>query len=196
MKKCPNCGKMNLDKANVCKECQCEIHDVAPGTFKAPVSQPITKSEKITNHKRIIRVVFSGVILFPISWIAIYLWNFIDLVFNDADYYGGWTITAYSLLISVAVIVIGLLVERFKSDKQKLIDIQFDQDQTSICPKCGSHNIKIYRKGYNYKVGFWGAIFGVRGAGYAGGFDANNACCRCMNCGKDWKTDYDYRLIK
>lgn len=64
------------------------------------------------------------------------------------------------------------------------------------CPKCGSTNIKLYRKGYNYKVGFWGAIFGVRGAGYAGGFDANNTCCRCMNCGNDWETDYDYRLIK
>jgi hypothetical protein len=63
------------------------------------------------------------------------------------------------------------------------------------CPKCGSHNIKLYRKGYNYKVGFWGAIFGVRGAGYAGGFGANNTCCRCMDCGNDWETDYDYRLI-
>ena len=64
------------------------------------------------------------------------------------------------------------------------------------CPKCGSTNIKLYRKGYNYKVGFWGAIFGVRGAGYAGGFDANHTCCRCMDCGKDWETDYDYRLIE
>ena len=63
------------------------------------------------------------------------------------------------------------------------------------CPKCGGTNIKLYRKGYNYKVGFWGAIFGVRGAGYAGGFDANNTCCRCMDCGNDWETDYDYRLI-
>ena len=63
------------------------------------------------------------------------------------------------------------------------------------CPKCGSTNIKLYRKGYNCKVGFWGAIFGVRGAGYAGGFDANHTCCRCMDCGKDWETDYDYRLI-
>lgn len=63
------------------------------------------------------------------------------------------------------------------------------------CPHCGSHNIKLYRKGYNYKVGFWGAIFGIRGAGYAGGFNANNTCCRCMSCGHDWETDYDYRLI-
>lgn len=65
----------------------------------------------------------------------------------------------------------------------------------NYCPRCNSRNIKLYRKGYNYKIGFWGAIFGVRGAGYAGGFDANKTCCRCMDCGKDWETDYDYRLI-
>ncbi len=69
------------------------------------------------------------------------------------------------------------------------------RDNIDHCPKCGSTNIKLYRKGYNYKIGFWGAIFGVRGAGYAGGFDANKTCCRCMDCGKDWETDYDYRLI-
>ena len=80
--------------------------------------------------------------------------------------------------------------------KQYIINSQYLKNQTSICPACGSHNIKYYRKGYNYKVGFWGAIFGVKGAGYAGGFGANNTCCRCMNCGKDWETDYDYRLIK
>lgn len=79
--------------------------------------------------------------------------------------------------------------------KMRTINMQFSKNQTSICPKCGSHNIKIYRKGYDYKVGFWGAIFGVRGSGYAGGFDANKTCCRCMNCGNDWETDYDYRLI-
>ena len=79
--------------------------------------------------------------------------------------------------------------------KRYVINSQYLKDQTSICPHCGSHNIKHYRKGYNYKIGFWGAIFGVRGSGYAGGFDANTTCCRCMNCGNDWETDYDYRLI-
>lgn len=65
-----------------------------------------------------------------------------------------------------------------------------------VCPRCHSRNIMVYRNGYDYSPGFWGAIFGVKGAGYAGGFDANRARCRCMNCGKDWLTDYDYRLIK
>jgi DNA-directed RNA polymerase subunit RPC12/RpoP len=65
----------------------------------------------------------------------------------------------------------------------------------NVCPKCGGRNIKLYRKGYDYKVGFWGSIFGVSGSGYAGGFDSNKTCCRCTDCGKDWETDYDYRLI-
>lgn len=195
MKKCPNCGKMNLDKAEVCKGCQCEIHDVAPGTFTPPETPRIDEKEKITNHKRNFVIILLGIVLFPISWVAIYVWNFFDIVLNDADYYGGWTISLYALLISIVIIAAGLLIEYFKSDKQKLIDIQFDEDATSICPHCGSHNIKIYRKGYNYKMGFWGAIFGVRGAGYAAGFDSNKACCRCMNCGHDWETNYDYRLL-
>ena len=199
MKKCPNCGKMNLDNACVCKECQCEIHNVSPGTFKhAEIKQSEEKEERkrITNYKRFFLSILLGIVLFPVSWIAIYLWNWYDLFANGADYYGGTTISLYSVLISIIIVVCGLLIECFKSDKQKLIDIQFDGDQTSICPSCGSHNIKLYRKGYNYKVGFWGAIFGVRGAGYAGGFDSNKTCCRCMDCGKDWETDYDYRLIK
>lgn len=69
------------------------------------------------------------------------------------------------------------------------------RDNIQYCPQCGSHDIKIYRKGYDYRPGFWGALFGVRGAGYVGGFDANKACCHCMDCGKDWETDYDYRKL-
>ena len=70
------------------------------------------------------------------------------------------------------------------------------KNMADVCPRCHSRNIKLYRKGYNYKTGFWGAIFGVRGAVYAAGFDANKTRCRCMDCGKDWETDYDYRLVK
>lgn len=69
------------------------------------------------------------------------------------------------------------------------------KQNVSRCPRCYSKNIKIYRKGYNYYTGFWGSLFGVRGAGYAGGFDANKACCHCMDCGKDWETDYDIRKL-
>ena len=88
------------------------------------------------------------------------------------------------------------LQSTFSQTESRLVENLNKRENINHCPNCGSTNIKLYRKGYNYKVGFWGAIFGVRGAGYAGGFDANKTCCRCMDCGKDWETDYDYRLIK
>ena len=84
----------------------------------------------------------------------------------------------------------------FAQNTTQLSDNLNKRKNIQYCPKCGSQNIKIYRKGYDYRPGFWGALFGVRGAGYVGGFKANNACCRCLDCGKDWETDYDYRIIK
>ena len=47
MKKCPNCGKMNLDKAEVCMDCQCEIDHIAPGAFsiKKPKQTKIDKDD-------------------------------------------------------------------------------------------------------------------------------------------------------
>jgi hypothetical protein len=190
---------MNLDKADVCKECQCEIGDVKPGTFKTQNTQAEIEKKtpaKVTNHKQNFAIILLGIILFPVSWGVIYLWNWIDLIFNEAEYYGGWTISLYAFLISFCGVVVGLLVEYFKSDKQKLIDIEFDEDPTSICPHCGSHNVKVYRKGYDYSKGLKWTLFGGGKYGrYVAGMDSNTACCRCMNCGKDWETDYDYRLL-
>ena len=99
-------------------------------------------------------------------------------------------------LLLVPIVVVGAIYARVLWEKfKKGLGYVPDKDNIEKCNRCGSTNIKLYRKGYNYKVGFWGAIFGIRGAGYAGGFDANKTCCRCMDCGKDWETDYDYRLI-
>lgn len=83
-----------------------------------------------------------------------------------------------------------------KTGKQFTINAQFTKDQTSICPKCGSHNIRIYRNGYEWNKGYWMRIFDVKGGSYIAGINSNNARCRCINCGNDWLTDYDYRIIK
>ena len=191
---CRHCGKEFPDDAKYCPYCAEPVSFVDRLTEEEKVEYERTKQK----FKNTFAAIIIGIVVFVVSWIAIYLWNGFDILFNDADYYGGWTITIISLAISVFISGGMLLIERFgKGDeKTRLISAQFSKDQTSICPQCGSHNIKVYRKGYNYHTGFWGSIFGVRGAGYAGGFDANKACCRCMNCGNDWETDYDYRIVK
>ena len=74
-------------------------------------------------------------------------------------------------------------------------ELHGQRDNIDHCPQCGSHDIKIYREGYNYSKGFWLRMFDVKGGGYVAGMNSNRARCRCMNCGNDWATDYDYRLI-
>ena len=80
--------------------------------------------------------------------------------------------------------------------KRKLIREQFKKDKTSICPRCGSHSVKVYRKGYNWQEAFWGNLFRIRGSRYTAGFDSNDAMCFCEHCGHKWNTHYDVRVIK
>jgi hypothetical protein len=123
-----------------------------------------------------------------------------SILFNAIFFSLLFTAAAFSAALMppllIPIVIVGAAYARILWKKiKKAVGYVSDKENIEKCNRCGSHNIKIYRKGYDYKVGFWGAIFGVKGAGYAGGFDANNACCRCMDCGKDWETDYDYRLI-
>ena len=83
-----------------------------------------------------------------------------------------------------------------QKSKRKLINEQFKQDKTSICPICGSHSVKVYRKGYNWQEAFWGNIFRIRGSRYTAGMDSNEAMCYCQRCGHKWNTHYDIRTIK
>ena len=175
---CKHCGKEFSDEFDYCPYC----------------AEPKTKLPKTLDDayvdKRVATAtfwsIFGGVLLQ--IYTMIFLGPVVGLIFGI-------------LLFPVCIwaIIYGIrrqaIEDITKNSRETIIEKQFLADKTSICPVCGSHNIKVYRKGYNYRTGFWGSIFGVRGAGYAGGVDANTACCRCMNCGNDWETDYDYRLI-
>ncbi len=163
---CRHCGKELLDNANFCQNC---------GT---KVKKTTNTSNKKSNTKKII---------FPVLFTAI----FYGLLLTFAAFSVALMPPLLVVVVIVGVIYTAVLVKVI----QKNIGYIPNKDNIEKCNRCGSTNIKVYRKGYNYHTGFWGAIFGVRGSGYAGGFDANKACCRCMDCGNDWETDYDYRLI-
>ena len=89
----------------------------------------------------------------------------------------------------------GSLIGATQSVWKKINNKIDNKDNIQYCPNCGSRNIKIYREGYDYNKGYWYRVFGVKGGGYVAGMNSNRARCHCMNCGKDWATNYDYRLI-
>ena len=199
---CRHCGKEYSDDFEYCPYC---AEPVKKSSVEFTALKHLTREEKAKRSYRNITIAVAVLLFFCMFFIGQVLgWSiYPDTVGNDAFCDKADVFAIVFWLGSIVVWVLSrwiywlLTKDRFmqKRVRKQIITEQFMVDRTSICPSCGSHNIKVYRKGYNYKVGFWGAIFGVRGAGYAGGFNANHTCCRCMDCGKDWETDYDYRLI-
>lgn len=96
-------------------------------------------------------------------------------------------------IVYVILCCIGII---FAPKRHKIIRKQWYRDKTSICPVCGSHSVKVYRKGYNWQEAFWGSVFKIRGSRYTAGMDSNEAMCYCQRCGYKWNTHYDIRTIK
>lgn len=176
---CRHCGKEVLEGYDYCSNCG------------EPIPRPEKSLDEMYVYKKVhtarLWSIFGCVLLQIFSLIC--MGPILGLIFGMCVF-----------PVIIWAIIYGIrkqaLEEIEENSRETIIKKQFLVDKTSICPICGSHNIKIYRKGYDYSVGFWGNIAGVKGSGYAGGFDANNACCRCMNCGADWETNYDYRIVK
>ena len=201
---CRHCGKEYSDEFEYCPYCA-EPKNSRQARVEFTKLKHLTREERAQRRYINITTVVAVLLFFSMFFVGQFLgWKiYPETVGNDAFHDETDT---FAICFWIATIVIWVLSRWIywlvtkdklmnKRIKKQVIMDQFMLDRMSICPRCGSHNIKLYRKGYNYKIGFWGAIFGVRGAGYAGGFDSNKTCCRCMNCGNEWKTDYDYRLI-
>lgn len=200
---CRHCGKEYSDDFAYCPYCAEPVK--SEKQFEFTKLKNLTREEKVKRSYKIITFLIAFLLFLIMFFVGQSLgWFFYPgTLENDAFHDEADTFAIIFWIVTVVGWLIGRWIywEITKNAKmnqrirKQIITEQFAKNTTSICPSCGSHNIKLYRKGYNYKIGFWGAIFGVRGAGYAGGFDANHTCCRCMNCGNDWETNYDYRLI-
>ena len=153
------------------------------------------KGRRKVDAGNVVVAILFMIILYPLSWIAVSLWELFTRTAKGLDPYTDGETALYALVLAVVVDMVVFLSEHFKSDKKKEIDAKFQKDKTSICPHCGSENIKVYPKGYNYKFAFWGELAGSRSAPFVAGLDSNAACCRCKACGKKWKTSYDYQEL-
>ena len=205
---CRHCGKEFSDEFEYCPFCAEPKHTKSKILNQEQISEEeqINRAQRGADGHYLLVTVVIGFLWFALGFFVSQIvgWSIYPETLGSDAFCDKADIFAIFMWLGVLIgwVVLRYLIQKLSSESQKqkrakkyVIFKQYQNDRTSICPVCGSHNIKIYRKGYNYKVGFWGAIFGVKGAGYAGGFGANNTCCRCMNCGNDWETDYDYRLI-
>ena len=205
---CRHCGKEYSDEFSYCPYCA----EPKPKNMKEVFRAEPTEEEQINRANQgadghyflitlvvaVLWFVFGFVICMFLGW---YLYPGTlgnDAFRDDADTFAiiAWLVVLFGWIV-LRCLYLRLMDKNGRSRRARRFVIldQYAKDSTSICPNCGSHNIKVYRKGYDYKVVFWGSIAGVRGSGYAGNIGANTACCRCQNCGNDWETDYDYRLI-
>lgn len=198
---CKHCGKGFSDEYDYCPYCAEPI--------KKAVELPTLNHTAIENQVKGSYKIVTIVVAFLLLILGFLPCLFLGWVFfpgtlgNDAFHDEADT---FAIIVWVASIIIWVLLrfiywqitKKSKMEKRvrkRNIANQFRLDSTSICPSCGSHDIKVYREGYNYAKGFWLRTFDVKGGGYVAGMNSNRARCHCMNCGNDWATNYDYRLI-
>lgn len=76
--------------------------------------------------------------------------------------------------------------------RKELIREQFRADQTSICPRCGSHSISLGRKGYDWNKAIWYSIFRIKGGHYFAGENSRRVTAYCNNCHHFWVTNQEW----
>lgn len=180
---CKHCGNDLPKNAKYCPNCS-EPTDIdkefLENTPKENLSNALTKRFlKGAVIVLILAIAFSFVITFSIN--------------NALSGFFGYFISLFSF--GLIFVVIDMMNIRNNENKVNIL-IQFEKNKTSICPMCGSHSVKIYRKGYNYNEAFWGSVFNVKGSRYIAGMNSNDAMCYCQHCGHKWNSGYDYRITK
>lgn len=220
MKKCSNCGKMNLNDAECCSDCQCEF-----ASFEVEMNNvhfakdlnklsPEEKREKLLKEEieakdkggKKVEGCLASVISFIPLIVILHILRFIKQLFTPVnDMYSIENTLALfpskkdSLIILILAAVISILIGvsiviswKLKSPKEKMVQIQFEKDQTSICPSCGSHSVSLGRKGYDWNKGFWYRIFDIKGGHYLAGMDSRRVIAHCNSCGHKWETDKEW----
>ncbi len=180
---CKYCGESLPENVKYCPNCAepiTSVNDFLKSTKEEDLSNILAK--RALKGMGIL-VIISIVIAFVIA----------AVINNSLSGFWGYFFGVY--VFGLIFVVIDIMIVK-NSKRQSNILVQFYNDKTSICPHCGSHSVKVYRKGYNYNEAFWGSMFKLKGSRYTAGMNANDAMCKCQHCGATWNSHYDTRLMK
>ncbi len=182
---CRHCGKKYKKDLSNCPYC-------AEPTLQKKSDETTLENEVKARDSTIgIRSVFISILLY----LPMLLFQFILRALWFVLSKGQWLNVNAWIFAAVLSVVSGIIyyfVEKNKSMKQKIIDVQFEKDQTSICPRCGSHSVSLGRKGYDWKKAFWCSVFNIEGGRYLAGMESRRITAHCNNCGHNWETDREW----
>lgn len=172
--KCEKCGKTYHKTWRFCPHCQEDNPD------------PIIWSKKKTTALYVLAILL-GIIGGILAIGLIGTWEDLSNILDKHD-------LKWIMYIPIAIIVIVIGV--FVMDKLSKKGMLSHYNVINECPRCGGKDITIYRRGYDWKKGFWYRMFNVKGGSYIAGMDSNKTECFCHECGKKWSTNFDYRTIR
>lgn len=189
--KCSYCGIDLPPNAKYCPNC-------AEPVIEPPSQEELLREEKELENKAKRKAALSKL---PKTFgvnilISLSIWWVYSLIAQALGKPFSWL----SILIIFIILLPALTISGYFFCKTHLTDReiikykQFCEDSTSICPMCGSHSIKIYRKGYNWNEAFWGNMFNIKGSRYTAGMNSNDTICYCENCKHQWNAHSDYRI--
>lgn len=190
--RCNHCGKEYDDKLNSCPFCAEPKY--TPVT-KVSVEERVQAKNKNLLVDSIFLSLFAFIPIWLLMWLLSPLITIVVDVFSDNKVewlFDGTSRLFVSIGISILIGVCNYLSWKLKDNKHKLIEVQFSEDQKSICPRCGSHSVALGRKGYDWKKGFWYRIFNFKGGHYLAGVDSRRVTAHCQNCGHSWVTNEEW----
>lgn len=210
--KCPHCRKEYSDSYTYCPYCAEPKPKIVKNTTVADKVNEVDKN--IWLRGIVISVFATGIMVIANYGIAhlveFFLYAFtpsegptvVDAARSFAKYekihervWGGNNELILLLCAAGVGVLVGLIYVvswKLKSPRRKMISVQFESDQKSICPICGSHSIALGRKGYDWKKGFQYRMFNVKGGHYLAGMDSRRVTAHCQNCGHSWLTNEEW----
>ena len=195
--KCWNCNKKYNETLKECPHCGKPKYKPKP-TIEELVDRAERKSFTLNSLSILGKTVFFFILpFFPFVYLLAFLENIRFPLGMDGDITEHLPNIAVVAVIGALISLVFSILLHFRKttpeeDKADRIWSQFYKDQTSICTRCGSHDIALGRKGYDWNYAWWGALFKSRTARYTAGMDSRRVTAHCRRCGHFWVTDQQW----
>lgn len=181
--RCIHCGKTSSDGHNYCPYCAKPLHKP-----EKTIQEKYEIYEPIETLSNAIKIFFKKTLIAFFSLCPFWIIN-LNTINPILNFEG---VIFLSLAYGIFMGIVHIVKQKDRTPREKMIAAQFHNDPTSICPKCGSHNIALGRKGYDWDKAFWSSLFGNNSGIYAAGMDSRKVTGYCRDCGASWETNREW----